>query len=97
MKISYIGTLTILLTVALLTSGVIAGHHYHGYGMRISEMSEVDANNDGVITFDEFSAPQTEKLRSGFNMIDTNNDGELSKEEYNEFLRVHGFETKSDG
>ncbi len=77
-------------------STAIAGHNYHGYGMKISEMSEIDRNNDGEITFDEFSAPTTEKLKSGFEMLDTNSDEVISKEEWDEFLRVHGFEKKSE-
>ena len=79
-----------------LVSSAIAGHNYHGYGMKMSEMSEIDSNNDGEITFDEFSAPTIEKLKSGFEMLDTNSDEVISKEEWDEFLRVHGFEKKSE-
>ena len=65
--------------------------------MKMSEMSEIDSNNDGEITFDEFSAPTTEKLKGSFKMLDTNDDDVISKEEWDEFLRVHGFEKKSEG
>jgi Ca2+-binding EF-hand superfamily protein len=65
--------------------------------MKMSEMSEIDSNNDGEITFDEFSAPTTEKLKGSFKMLDTNNDDVISQEEWDEFLRVHGFEKKSEG
>ena len=77
--------------------GLIAGHNYHGYKMKMSEMSEVDSNNDGEITFDEFSAPTNEKLKSGFKMLDTNNDEVISKEEWKEFLRVHGMDKHTEG
>ena len=86
-------SLSVILIVGLV-SAAIAGHNYHGYGMKMSEMSEIDRNNDGEITFDEFSAPTTEKLKSGFEMLDTNSDEVISKEEWDEFLRVHGFEKK---
>jgi len=54
-----------VILIAGLVSAAIAGHNYHGYGMKMSEMSEIDRNNDGEITFDEFSAPTTAKLKSG--------------------------------
>jgi Ca2+-binding EF-hand superfamily protein len=65
--------------------------------MKMSEMSEMDRNNDGEITFDEFSAPATERLKSGFKMLDINNHDIISQEEWDEFLRAHGFEEKSEG
>jgi Ca2+-binding EF-hand superfamily protein len=83
--------------IAGLVSTSFAGHNYHGYGMKMSEMSEMDRNNDGEITFDEFSAPATERLKSGFKMLDINNDDIISQEEWDEFLRAHGFEEKSEG
>jgi PAS domain S-box-containing protein len=45
--------------VAGLTSVPMAGYNYHGYSMQMSEMSEMDSNDDGTITFDE------ERLESG--------------------------------
>ena len=89
-----------ILTVILIAGFVsvsIAGHKYHGYSMKMSEMSEIDSNNDGEITFGEFSAPTTEKLKNGFKMLDTNDDDVISKDEWDEFLRVHGLEKKSEG
>ena len=82
--------------VFTLANGSIAGHNYHGYGMKMSEMSDIDTNEDGVVTFEEFSAPTVDKLKSGFKMLDTNGDERISSEEYDEFLRVHGFEKRSD-
>ena len=93
----FIAPLFAIILVAGLVGGSIAGHNYHGYKMKMSEMSEVDSNNDGEITFDEFSAPTNEKLKSGFKMLDTNNDEVISKEEWKEFLRVHGMDKKTEG
>lgn len=82
--------------VGTLVTGSIAGHNYHGYGMKMSEMSEIDSNEDGAVTFEEFSAPTFDKLKSGFNMLDTNGDEKISGEEWDEFLKVHGFEKRSN-
>lgn len=82
--------------IAGLVGASIAGYNYHGHGMKMSEMSEIDNNNDGEITFDEFSAPTMEKLEGSFKMLDANNDDVISEEEWNEFLRVHGFEKNSE-
>jgi hypothetical protein len=80
----------------------LAGHHYHGkgyghgYGMHSGwEMSDRDTNQDGKLSFDEFSGPQVEMLRAGFEMIDTNKDGQISAEEWGTFLKVHGVQPKS--
>ncbi len=70
----FIAPLFAIILIAGLVSGSIAGHYYHGNGMQMSEMSEIDSNEDGMITFDEFSAPTVERLKSGFDMLDTDND-----------------------
>ena len=83
-----------MLVTALPTA--FAGHHYHGYhgcgyGKGSSwSMSDRDANGDGVLTYEEFSASRQELMRSGFNMIDTDKDGKISTDEWNTFLKVHG-------
>ena len=82
--------------VGLIVNGAIAGHNYHGYGMKMTEMSEIDSNEDGVVTFEEFSAPTVDKLKSGFRMLDTNGDKMISGEEWDEFLKIHGFEKRSE-
>ena len=86
-----------VVSIAGLVSGSMAGHNYHGHSMNMSEMSEMDINNDGMITFDEFSAPHTETLRSAFKMLDTNKDEVISEEEWNEFLKVHGIDKQYEG
>ena len=97
MKKIVITSIFSIILIAGLVSASIAGNNYHGYGMKMSEMSAIDSNNDGEITFDEFSAPTMEKLEGGFKMLDSNNDDVISQEEWDEFLRVHGFEKKSEG
>ena len=90
----------VLLTVTLITglaTGSMDGHHYHGCSMKMSELSEIDSNQEATITFDEFSASQTENLKIGFRMLDTNNDELISKPEWDEFLKVHGYVKQSEG
>jgi Ca2+-binding EF-hand superfamily protein len=59
------------------------------------DMTEKDTDSDGTLSFEEFSAPQMEMLRAGFDMIDTNKDGKISADEWNTFLKVHGVSPKS--
>ena len=63
--------LFVIMQIAGLASGSMAGHNYHGYGMQMTEMSAIDGNDDGMITFEEFSAPTVERLKSGFDMLDS--------------------------
>ena len=82
-------TALMLLTVP----AAFAGHHYHGCGHGMGgswDMSDRDANGDGVLSFEEFSAAQQEMMRNGFDMIDTDKDGKISAEEWATFLKVHG-------
>jgi hypothetical protein len=87
--------------IAILTLFIVplayAGHHYHGYGHGMKQswdLSDRDADQDGMLSFDEFSAPQMDMLRAGFSMIDTDKDGKISGDEWNTFLKVHGVKTK---
>jgi Ca2+-binding EF-hand superfamily protein len=76
----------------------MAGHHYNGCsGMKMSDLSTMDTDNDGVINMDEFAEPHMEKYRGWFKVLDTNEDGFLSQEEWEEFRRVHGYSEKSEG
>ena len=51
-KLLIIPLFSVILIVGLV-SAAIAGHNYHGYDMKMSEMSEIDSNNYGEITFDD--------------------------------------------
>jgi Ca2+-binding EF-hand superfamily protein len=54
----------------------------------------IDANQDGVATFEEFAAHYG-KDEKQFNACDTNGDGRLTHDEYHDFLG-HGASDKSD-
>jgi hypothetical protein len=76
---------------------VLAGHHYGGYGHGMGHswnLSDRDANQDGMLSFEEFSAPQIDMMRNGFSMIDTDKDGKISAGEWNTFLEAHGVSSK---
>ena len=70
---------------------VSAGHHYHGHFMIKSDMKDMDANQDGLLTLDEFSALQMQKMKSYFKMLDTNNDEVVSDEEWQAFVSAHSY------
>jgi hypothetical protein len=95
MKLLVLVSLAALVLIAGPVNWSLAGHGYHGYGMSMSDISEMDGNQDGLITFEEFSAPHNENLKSAFKMLDANNDEVISKEEWEEFLKIHGVDTKS--
>jgi hypothetical protein len=83
--------------VAVVVSVSVAGYGYHGNCSGMGDMSRLDSDTDDKLTFDEFSAPQMDRLKSAFNMLDTDNDGVISRAEYNEFLKVHGYGDRSEG
>ncbi|MGD9259299.1 MAG: hypothetical protein PVG44_02580 [Desulfobacterales bacterium] len=96
MKLLVLVSLAALVLIAGPVNWSLAGHGYHGYGMSMSDISEMDGNQDGLITFEEFSAPHNKNLKSAFKMLDANNDEVISKEEWEEFLKIHGVDTKSE-
>ena len=98
MKIALvIPALAIFSGIALLigaASTVNAGHH--GCSMFSVDVSDMDANNDGMVSYDEYSAYHTERLRWSFNALDTDNDGSISKSEWDIFLKMHGVDKAYD-
>ncbi len=90
----------IVLIILMMATFAVAGTYHHGYGsyhgcglgMSSFNMSDIDADEDGVVTFEEFGKKQMEKMRSAFDTIDTNKDGEVDEMEWTELMRVHGLE-----
>jgi Ca2+-binding EF-hand superfamily protein len=83
-------TIPLAVAALIMPFNAFAGHHYSGHGDMLWDMTALDKDSDGVLTFDEFISPNVEKWRSGFNMIDTNGDGEVGVDEWDEFTAVHG-------
>lgn len=90
---TYAVTLIGLILALTIPTVTLASHHGggHGYGCGKMnwDMSELDTDNDGVLTFEEYSSPNAKKWRSGFDMIDTNGDGEVDGDEWKTFLDMH--------
>ena len=84
-------TSAIFLAFALFLGAVINAHAgHHGYMMFSSDISDIDTNKDGVVSFEEYSALHSEKLKWEFNTLDTDNDGTISAKEWETFLKLHG-------
>ena len=84
-------TSAIFLAIALFLGAVINAHAGpHGYMMFNSDISNMDTNNDGMVSFEEYSALHSDKLRWGFKALDTDNDGSISANEWETFIKMHG-------
>jgi hypothetical protein len=91
--------------VMLFATLAFAGYGYHGhgyshgcsgYGMTSWEMDRLDGDENGAVSFEEFSQSRMERIRSSFDSIDTNKDGVIDAAEWNELRRVHGMATGKD-
>lgn len=84
-----------LLSAILIASITFAGYHNDGQGCMMStwDMTEMDSNQDNMLSLEEYSDSYQESLSKGFNMIDTNQDGMVDKGEWNEILKIHGVMT----
>jgi hypothetical protein len=80
----------------VVSSFAFAGHHYHGHGfmMPSGNMNELDTDQNGTLSFDEYLDSYRKQLRAGFDMIDSNNNGEIDAEEWRAFLEVHGIKAE---
>ena len=85
----YIGAVSFVLLVGLLLN-VHAKHQ--GGSMYGSKLSQMDTNKDNAVSFEEYSAFHEAQLRWSFKAVDTDNDGLISQGEWNEFLKMHGFD-----
>ena len=86
-----IPALAIFSAIALLIGSLTtanAGHH--GHSMFKAGINDMDANGDGVVSFEEYANYHNEKLRWSFNALDSDNDGAISKSEWDQFLKMHG-------
>jgi hypothetical protein len=56
----------------------------------VRPMERVDANGDGMVTWDEFKAAFPQAKRNIFGAFDLDRNGVISAEEWAAFLEVHG-------
>ncbi len=85
---------SIIAVAFVLMIGLLLNVHanHHGGAMYVSKLSEMDTNKDNTVTLDEYIAHHEAQLRWSFKAIDTDNDGRISESEWNEFLKMHGFD-----
>ena len=93
MKFNYF--LVALLSALLIAPISFAGYHYDGHGCMMStwDMTEMDSNQDSILSLEEYRDSYKESLSKSFNMIDTNQDGMVDESEWTKILEVHGVKT----
>ena len=82
--------ITIVAALAIPVLALAGHYHGHGYMTKSWDMTEMDRNGDGELSFEEYVAPSVEKQRSGFDMIDTDKSGYIGQEEWRILLEAHG-------
>lgn len=86
-------TAMFLFLIFILAAAPVAagGNYHHGCGTVMQDMTTMDNNQDQVLTFEEFSAPQENNLRTAFDMLDTDDSGGIDPNEWDAFLSIHGY------
>lgn len=83
-----------LISAILIASISFAGYHYnHGCMMSTWDMTEMDTNQDSMLSFEEYSDSHQESLSESFNIIDTNQDGVVDEDEWTKIREIHGVMT----
>lgn len=59
--------------------------------------SRMDADNDGLVVWEEFSAALPNMKRAAFDTIDANKDGAVSRAEWDAFAADHGQKHRGQG
>ena len=79
--------------LSLMASSIaFAGHYHHDHGTMIpsDNITDLDSDQDGTLSFDEYLDRNRKQLRAGFDMIDSNKDGQIDSDEWSAFLEAHG-------
>jgi hypothetical protein len=89
--------LAILFAIALFVGAAnFVNASHHNSMMFSADISDMDTNNDGVVSFKEYSDFHSEQLRWSFNALDADNDGSISAGEWDTFLKMHGVGMKNE-
>lgn len=56
-------------------------------------MTEMDTNQDEVLSFEEYSDSYQESLSESVKIIDSNQDGMVDKDEWTKIREIHGIMT----
>ena len=84
----------VLLCLSLLfcASEGFAGEHKTGEKADYSaHFTDMDANNDDAVTWDEFKAQYVHAQKTVFEEADTDKNGKIDHEELHEFKEKHGY------
>ncbi len=84
-----------LLCLSLLFCAAIgfAGEQKADYSAHFTDM---DANNDDAVTWDEFKAQYAHAEKSVFEKVDADKNGEIDHDELHEFKEKHGHGCQED-
>ena len=87
--------LTIPLVLVMLAVGCSSGKKYHSTAMPDPQsfnahFGDMDADGDGLVSWDEFSANFEHAEQNVYNAIDLNQDGNIDHDEWHEFKAAHG-------
>ncbi len=82
--------LYIIITLSLVAFFSAAYAYHHNCGMLSAKMGDMDGDNDGVITYEEFDEYYAQNVRVIFDSLDSDKDGTISPEEWKKFLDIHG-------
>lgn len=55
-----------------------------------AHFGDMDANGDGLVTWDEFAAYFQNAEEKVFNVVDLNQNGNIDHDEWHEFKEAHG-------
>lgn len=55
-----------------------------------AHFGDMDANGDGLVTWDEFAAYFQNSEEKVFNAVDLNQDGKIDHDEWHEYKEAHG-------
>lgn len=84
--------LSYLLFLGLVIASVsVAFAYHHNHGLLGAELGDMDGNDDGVITYEEFDEFYSTNVRAIFDALDSDKDGTISPEEWEAFLEIHGY------
>jgi hypothetical protein len=89
-------TLIVVLMGLAVPAASMAGYHHGSCGMmkQTWDMDELDADMNGMLSFEEYLEPHMERFRGSFKMIDTDQDGAISDAKWQALGRAHGMPTE---
>ena len=76
-----------------LAAGVVAMNYDH-HGMFTASVSNMDADGDGTVNFEEFNDFMSARNKNVFDALDTNGDNVIDGDEWAYFIEAHSYGMK---